>query len=434
MNIQMILSALPNQLPGKQEAGVAPGQFALALNQASGSARFGDGTLPLQLSGSAHSLPQTMAAHQALLQAMNGSIEHQLAENGPDADANAQLEDIMARLALIDGSFVQEQDAADVPAPMPQSDTDLKIASDVNAAHQLERQAADQAERQAAPLAVAAAAAPSGTGEMHMVNGNTASPTTAGQKATGQGQATQAAGQGQAAALPQAAMAVDRGFAVNADEAPLRTASSTTEFTTAFARTTQTGGELRAMTPDAPRAGFVPEATTMTQPGSAPAGQAQAAAQPALPTQATLTAPLQSPNWPGQLGQQLVQFARIGGEQQVEMRLNPAELGPLSVTLKMTEQGAQAQFLASHAQVRQVLEQAIPQLREALAEQGITLGETSVGEQRRHDAQAFANQDGRQGRGGSASGEEEAALVAADEAATNATATLSMDGRVNLYA
>ncbi|WP_442905499.1 flagellar hook-length control protein FliK [Halomonas sp. BC04] len=107
---------------------------------------------------------------------------------------------------------------------------------------------------------------------------------------------------------------------------------------------------------------------------------------PPTPAQASLPSPVQSQAWTGQLGQQLVQFARQGGEQQIEMRLNPAELGPLSVTLKMTEQGAQAQFLSAHAQVRQVLEQAIPQLREALAEQGISLGETSVGEQRHQEA------------------------------------------------
>lgn len=420
MNIQMILSALPNQLTGKHESDVAPEHFALALNQATNGYRTGDIPLPAQLSGAANGLPQTMAAQQALLQALNTNIDPPLGEHG-HSDANAQLDEIMARLALIDGSFAQEQDAVGVQVTMPQTDTDLKIASDANAT--------DQAERQAAALAAAAVAAPSSIGETRMANGDSATPTPA-----GQGQATQVT------ALSQAAMVVDRGLAANADEAPLRAANAATEFSSTFARTAQAGGELRAMTADAPRAGFVPEATSMAPSVSAPAGQAQAAAQPALPTQATLTsqatltAPLQSPNWPGQLGQQLVQFARAGGEQQVEMRLNPAELGPLSVTLKMTEQGAQAQFLASHAQVRQVLEQAIPQLREALAEQGITLGETSVGEQRRQDAQAFANQDGRQGQGGSASGEEEAALAAADEAASNSSAALSLDGRVNLYA
>lgn len=425
MNIQMILSALPNQLPGKQEAGVAPEHFALALDQASTGYRTGESPLHAQLSGSAHGLPQTMAAHQALLQALQVNVDHQPGGENGQTDTNAQLDEIMARLALIDGSFVQEQDAGSAPAPMLQTDADLKIASDAKAA--------DQAEHQAAALAAAAVAAPSSTGEMRMPSDHHALNTS-----TGQATAVQtAAGQSQAAqtpALPQAAMAIDRGLAANADEAPLRAANSATEFTTTFARAAQAGGELSAVTPDAPRAGFVPEATSMAQSVSAPAGQAQVAAQPALPTQATLTAPLQSSSWPAQLGQQLVQFARSGGEQQVEMRLNPAELGPLSVTLKMTEQGAQAQFLASHAQVRQVLEQAIPQLREALAEQGITLGETSVGEQRHHDAQAFANQNGRQGQGGSASGEAEAALAAADEAASTSTATLSLDGRVNLYA
>ncbi|GGW21642.1 hypothetical protein GCM10007157_09130 [Vreelandella hamiltonii] len=63
------------------------------------------------------------------------------------------------------------------------------------------------------------------------------------------------------------------------------------------------------------------------------------------------------------------------------MKLNPSDLGPLSISLRMTEQGTQAQFLSAHAHVRQTLEQAIPQLREMLAEQGITLSDTFVGDQ-----------------------------------------------------
>lgn len=154
----------------------------------------------------------------------------------------------------------------------------------------------------------------------------------------------------------------------------------------------------------------------------------------AAPAQATLPAPIQSPAWPGQLNQQLVQFARMGGEQRVEMQLNPAELGPLSVTLKMTEQGAQAQFLSAHAQVRQVLEQAIPQLREALAEQGITLAESSVGEQRQPQGQAFA--ENQAGRPGAAAGDaaEDGTGGSEQAAADGAPIGISLDGRVNLYA
>jgi len=98
--------------------------------------------------------------------------------------------------------------------------------------------------------------------------------------------------------------------------------------------------------------------------------------------QMSLSAPVASPAWQQQLGQQLGSITQRG-RHQVELHLNPADLGPLSVSLKVDDQGAQAQFLSAHATVRTAVEQAIPQLREALAEQGISLGETSVGEQQR---------------------------------------------------
>ena len=150
------------------------------------------------------------------------------------------------------------------------------------------------------------------------------------------------------------------------------------------------------------------------------------------PTPATLATPLTSPAWPQQLSQQLVQISQRGGEQHVQMQLNPAELGPLSISLKFGEQGAQAHFLSAHAQVRQVLEQAIPQLREALAEQGISLGETSVGEQRDPNDQAFAQSSGKHGAtAGSDNGE-----MGSDEAPIQnaGSGLLTLDGRVDLYA
>ncbi|WP_394543914.1 flagellar hook-length control protein FliK [Azorhizophilus paspali] len=96
-------------------------------------------------------------------------------------------------------------------------------------------------------------------------------------------------------------------------------------------------------------------------------------------TTATLTTPLASSEWQRDLGQHLFGLQQRG-EREIELHLHPAELGPLSISLKIGESGAQAQFLSAHPQVRAAVEQAIPQLREALAEQGIALGETSVGE------------------------------------------------------
>ncbi len=167
---------------------------------------------------------------------------------------------------------------------------------------------------------------------------------------------------------------------------------------------------------------------------SHPSASAQPAAgfTPTTPTQATLAAPVTSSAWPQQLGQQLVQISQRGGDQLVQLHLNPAELGPLSISLKFGDQGAQAHFLSAHAQVRQVLEQAIPQLREALAEQGISLGETSVGEQRDPNAQAFAQSGGNQNAEGSQGGDDNASDDALSRIADRSP--LILDGRVDLYA
>lgn len=167
---------------------------------------------------------------------------------------------------------------------------------------------------------------------------------------------------------------------------------------------------------------------------SHPSASAQPAAgfTPTTPTQATLATPVTSSAWPQQLGQQLVQISQRGGDQLVQLHLNPAELGPLSISLKFGDQGAQAHFLSAHAQVRQVLEQAIPQLREALAEQGISLGETSVGEQRDPNAQAFAQSGGNQNAEGSQGGDDNASDDALSRIADRSP--LILDGRVDLYA
>ena len=164
---------------------------------------------------------------------------------------------------------------------------------------------------------------------------------------------------------------------------------------------------------------------------------ANAAPQPiAAATGASLPSsigtPVSHPAWPSQLGQQLVQLVQRGGEQHVQMKLHPAELGPLSISLKMTEHGAQAQFLSAHAQVRQVIEQAIPQLREALAEQGISLSDTSVGEQ------GFSNQQeafAQHSTGSSAGGESGVTSVEGETGTpVPVGSSIALDGRVDLYA
>ncbi|WP_287810169.1 flagellar hook-length control protein FliK [Pseudomonas sp.] len=100
----------------------------------------------------------------------------------------------------------------------------------------------------------------------------------------------------------------------------------------------------------------------------------------------TLTAAVGSSQWQSGLSQQVLSLHQRG-KHQVDLQLHPADLGPLSISLKQDTSGTQAQFICAHPAVRTAVEQALPQLREALAAQGITLGDTSVSDQPSRQAQ-----------------------------------------------
>ena len=85
-----------------------------------------------------------------------------------------------------------------------------------------------------------------------------------------------------------------------------------------------------------------------------------------------------SSDWGEVLARHLVRLAP-GGRREVELNLNPAELGPLKVTLSLAEGHAQILFVSEHPAVRQALEAALPQLRTTFADNGISLGQASVG-------------------------------------------------------
>jgi flagellar hook-length control protein FliK len=112
----------------------------------------------------------------------------------------------------------------------------------------------------------------------------------------------------------------------------------------------------------------------------------------------TIAPEVGSDKWAPALGQQLARMS-TSGNHTAELNLNPAGLGPLKVTLSMGDNQAQAMFVSAHESVRKAIEAALPQLRTSLSEQGITLGQTSVGAETRqpfgNDA-AFAQQQSQQ--------------------------------------
>lgn len=103
-----------------------------------------------------------------------------------------------------------------------------------------------------------------------------------------------------------------------------------------------------------------------------------------------LRLPLRHPQWGEALAQRVMMLAS-GNRQLAQIRLHPAHLGPIEVSLKMNgEKGMQVSLHAHHALTREAIEQALPRLRELFDAQGIALADVQVQADGRGHAQAFA--------------------------------------------
>lgn len=89
--------------------------------------------------------------------------------------------------------------------------------------------------------------------------------------------------------------------------------------------------------------------------------------------------------------------------QQAEIQLDPVGLGKMKIQIQLDSSSqASVHFVVQHGQTREMLEQAMPRLREMLAGQGIQLGQTQVQQQSQQQQQgqpAFSGQS-QQGQGG----------------------------------
>lgn len=121
--------------------------------------------------------------------------------------------------------------------------------------------------------------------------------------------------------------------------------------------------------------------------------------QPAQSSQAPATSlpridvPLQDPAWGDALNER-VTFMSGKEIRNAEIRLNPAELGPIRVQLTVDDRGTSVSFTAHHAHTRDAIEQALPRLRELFSEQGLSLGQASVSDQGVRQDRDGQNADG----------------------------------------
>jgi flagellar hook-length control protein FliK len=95
---------------------------------------------------------------------------------------------------------------------------------------------------------------------------------------------------------------------------------------------------------------------------------------------AALAPQVSDPRWGEALGERLVWMVR-GDAQQARLRLDPPDLGPLEVHIRVVEDEARISFAAPQSAVREAVEAALPRLREMLAASGVNLVQVDVSSQ-----------------------------------------------------
>lgn len=140
-----------------------------------------------------------------------------------------------------------------------------------------------------------------------------------------------------------------------------------------------------------------PLASAGTQRVLTPAA-ASGEARPVTPAYVHL--PLHDPQWQSEFSNRVTWLAKAGGNQVAEIRLNPANLGPVEVRVVMKDDQATITFSAQHGVVRDAIESSLPRLREMFSGSGMQLAQASVADQplqdqRQRQQQGFGSGQGR---------------------------------------
>jgi len=79
------------------------------------------------------------------------------------------------------------------------------------------------------------------------------------------------------------------------------------------------------------------------------------------------------------------------GKQEVQIRLDPAELGSMFIKVNVQQDQLQLNIQTQAGLSKDIIEQNMPRLREQLAQQGIQLGEANVQQQSQQQGQQQHN-------------------------------------------
>jgi len=107
--------------------------------------------------------------------------------------------------------------------------------------------------------------------------------------------------------------------------------------------------------------------------------------------QLSVEVPVQDQRWQKAFSQRVVWS--VGNVQSAQLRLNPAELGRIDIQVNIDKDKASVVFNAQNGVVKEAIEQALPRLREMLAEQGVELEKAEIFNENFNQQQASAQND-----------------------------------------
>jgi flagellar hook-length control protein FliK len=87
--------------------------------------------------------------------------------------------------------------------------------------------------------------------------------------------------------------------------------------------------------------------------------------------------PVNQAGWGEAVGNRLMMMVN-GKVQSANIHLNPAELGPIEIRIKVNQEHATVQFVSNNATVREAIEEAFPRLKDMFSQNGLSLSDANV--------------------------------------------------------
>ena len=157
-------------------------------------------------------------------------------------------------------------------------------------------------------------------------------------------------------------------------------------------------------------------------------GEAKASGEAKSLMQASINTPFsQQAAWGEEVGSR-VKWMVSSQVQSAELKMNPANLGPVEVKISVQNDQTTIHFSAQNGAVREALDAAMPRLREMLGDNGVNLADVDVSDQ------SFAQQQKAFEQGSDATGDEYAAGDDSDDGADVEAALESGEGEMLLSA